>query len=115
MKHLTTKEEEENNEKLFLVSHPTKHLGMVNKGDTVHVSFSMFNDNSMTYHIQDIIPSCDCVSVEIESSVIAPGRKNNIRIQFVADSVGTTFSKYVDIFYVEKEKPERLIVYGYMR
>lgn len=112
---ITESQKEENNEKLSLASHPTKNLGMVNKGDTVHVSFQMINEDSVTYHIQDIIPSCDCVKVESESTVISPDGRNNIGIRFATDTIGTTFSKYIEIFYEETEKPERLTVYGYMR
>lgn len=105
----------DNGNKISLVNKPVRNIGLINKGDSVKVSFCMFNRDSVTYHIQDIIPSCDCVAVETESSVLVPGGRNDIRFKFATDSVGSTFSKHIDIFYEEKEKPERLIVYGYMR
>lgn len=106
---------ESSSNKISLVNKPVRNIGLINRGDTINLSFSMFNKDSLTFHIQDVIPSCDCLRVESERFVLDPGEGINIKIQFVTDSVGTTFSKFVDIFYEEKEKPERLTVYGYLR
>lgn len=114
-KIMTDNKIEDSGDKVSLVNKPVRNIGLINKGDSVKVSFSMFNRDSVTYHIQDIIPSCDCVAVETESSVLVPGGRNDIRFKFATDFVGSTFSKHIDIFYEENETPERLTVYGYLR
>lgn len=98
-----------------LVTEPIKNLGMIGERDTVNVSFYMRNNDSIPYHIQGIIPSCNCITVENDSYILSPGTTNKIGIQFVADSIGSRMYKYIDIFYEEKEYPERLIVYGYLK
>lgn len=48
-----------------------------------------------------------------DDMIISPGDSTTITVSLSADSVSGQFSKYVDIFYEEKETPDRLIVYGY--
>lgn len=90
----------------------SQSLGVLSPGDTAKVSFSLPNADCFIPHILDIIPSCDCVlaSVITQSNFV-----ENINVTFVADSTKGSFIRHVDVFYQEKENPDRLTIYGYIK
>lgn len=81
-------------------------MRLINRGHSIRQSFLLINKDSGTSHLHNIIQSCDCVIVERDGYVITPEERNNIKVRFVADIIGQTFSKYVDIFYEENENPK---------
>lgn len=95
-----------------LCKNNTKPLGVIGINDTVTVSFEIDNQDSVAYSIQDMIPSCDCTVAMSSDSVILPGEKITISIEYLTDSIPGRFSRYVDVYFNEKEDPERLIIYG---
>lgn len=93
----------------------SRTLGVVHANDTVKTKFLLTNKDSIAYHIQDIIPSCDCISASARNDTILPNSNDPVEVKFVADTTGGRFCKYIDVFYNEKEKPDRLTVYGYIK
>ena len=92
---------------------PVQPVGVINKGDTVQKLFYINNFDTINYTLQAIVPSCDCISASADIANINVGGLKKITVSYVADSLPGYFNRYVDIFFNEKELPERLIVYGY--
>ncbi len=90
----------------------SKSLGILSPGDIATVSFSLSDANSPKPHILDIIPSCDCVSASVNTR---SNLGNDVIVTFVADSAKGSFIRHVDVFYHEKENPDRLTIYGYIK
>lgn len=90
----------------------SQSLGVLSAGDTAKVSFPLPNADCFMPHILDIIPSCDCVSASV---ITQSNFVNNINVTFVADSTKGSFIRHVDVFYQEKENPDRLTIYGYIK
>lgn len=89
-------------------------LGAVQGGDTASVTFPIRNDGETTLHVQSVIPSCDCTTAAAAATELQPRAASIVTVTYVADGEPGPFSRYVDIFYKEKENPDRLIVYGYI-
>jgi hypothetical protein len=88
-----------------------RNLGLVNTVDTLTIDFELNNTCPVNYTIQKIIPSCDCVSAFINTNVIPPG-KTLVTVKYVPDNKAGVFSRYVEIFLLEKDNPERLTIFG---
>lgn len=96
-----------------LCDKPVRALGVIRPGDAVTKSFYLLNRDTAAYTVQDIVPSCDCVEATTEALSGSEGHK--ISVTYTADSASGAFSRYVDVFFNEKETPERLTVYGYIK
>lgn len=94
---------------------PVQPVGVINKGDTVQKLFYINNFDTINYSLQAIIPSCDCVSASANRTDLDIENKIKVVIKFIGDSTPGYFNRHVDIFFNEKELPERLIVYGYAK
>lgn len=91
----------------------SKPLGVVHPGDTVATVFRIANSDTMTYTVQAIVPSCHCISADASCEIIRPGSELTVTLTFIADSIIGSFDRQVDIFYKERESPDRISVYGY--
>lgn len=76
--------------------------------------FTIENNSDKKYTIQALVPSCDCISIVSFPDTLNPNTCMNIEISVTGDSTIGYYNKYVDIFYNEREKPDRLILYGYI-
>ncbi|MDE6240555.1 MAG: DUF1573 domain-containing protein [Muribaculaceae bacterium] len=92
---------------------PVQPVGVINKGDIVQKLFYINNYDTVNYTLQAIIPSCDCVSASADRTNLDIENKIKVVIKFIGDSTPGYFNRHVNIFFNEKELPERLIVYGY--
>lgn len=92
----------------------SRSLGVVHPGDTVAAVFHIANSDMLTYTVQAIVPSCHCISADVSDEIINPGSKLDLTLTFVADSTPGSFDKTIDIFYEERESPDRISVYGYI-
>ena len=104
----------EDDSKDFFSTIDAKPLGIVTKNSAINVKFTVTNPDSITHHIQALIPSCECVTPIANTNSISPGEELTIEVDFEADSIPGRFSKYVDVFYHEKNYPDRLTIYGYI-
>lgn len=91
----------------------SRNLGVLRPGDKATKVFYVTGHDSTGCTLQDIVPSCDCV--EATTEVLPEMQSHRITVTFTADSVRGSFCRYVDVFFNEKETPERLTVYGYIK
>lgn len=98
-----------------LVQYPVRSLGVVARADTVRQRFKVVNKDSVTCHIQELVPSCHCTVASVSDTIVRPGEDADITVTYLPDSVSTTFLRYVDVFYKEKTNPERLVLYGFIK
>ena len=89
-------------------------LGAIYMGDSVVKKFEVHNGDADFITVQELVPSCDCVSTTINLDTIPHGKSGILTVSFVADSIVGPASRYVDIYFNEKENPERYIVHGYV-
>lgn len=111
MQYINADNENQKINEIFV--HPAKALGVVRNGQSLSKSFYLNTEDSAQYTLQAIVPSCDCVDATIEP-LNEPGILN-VNVNFSAYNEDEPFSRYVDIFFNEKDEPERLIVYGYIK
>ena len=91
----------------------SRTLGVVSQNDEVSTKFYIYNSDSIPYHIQNMIPSCDCVSATVNRLIIQPETEAMVNITFHSDTLSGSFNQYVDVFFQEREFPYRFIIYGF--
>lgn len=89
-------------------------LGAVTPGDTIERQFLMVNSADTTLTVQEIVPSCDCTSAIISTDSIPSGAEAIVTIKLIADSTAGAFSRYVDVFFNERNNPERFTLHGFI-
>lgn len=62
-----------------VVSETLRDLGSVSKGVTVETTFTIRNDGGAPLRLLEATPSCECLTVEIDSPV-APGEEGTVRV-----------------------------------
>lgn len=109
--HLTSNIEAEQPNGIII--RPAKALGVVLQEDSVTKTFYLNAGDSTEYTVESLVPSCDCVTTTVVSN--ADIGTINVSITYTAESEPGTFKRYVDVFFNEKDNPERLTVYGYVK
>lgn len=104
----------EEEESLTLCDSPSVSLGLLRQGTEYDNGYLLTNRGTRSLTVRDVIPSCDCVSAKIDMNEIHPGQTARIDVSFHSDTVRGSFLKYIDIFFNEEEKPQRLIFHGYI-
>lgn len=89
-------------------------LGAVTPGDTIERQFQIVNSADTTLTVQEIVPSCDCTSAIISNDSILSGAEAVVTVKLIADSTAGAFSRYVDVFFNERNNPERLTLHGFI-
>lgn len=92
---------------------PAKPLGIVHSGETATRSFYINVCDSVEYTVQAVVPSCDCVEATVGAA--SDGGVLKVDVTFTADSVPGALRRYVDVFFNEKDAPERLVIYGFVK
>ena len=95
-----------------LCANPTVNFGLANPGDTIIRQFELQNNGDMPLSIQGVTPSCHCVSAVLTQSTVPAGGRTLIEVAYVADSIPGRKNRYVDVYFNEKESPQRLALYG---
>lgn len=96
------------------VNTATKPLGAISIGDSIMTRFEVHNSGTEYITVQELMPSCDCISASINLDTIQPGKFGILSVKYIADSITGPTSRHVDVYFNEKEKPERYIVHGYV-
>lgn len=97
-----------------LCTHPAAALGVISPGDTVTKLFVLKNHSEQPLTIQSIEPSCSCTEATISTDTIRPGEDAIVTLTLTADSIEGALTRYVEIFYNEKNNPERLTLHGFI-
>ncbi|MDE6239318.1 MAG: DUF1573 domain-containing protein [Muribaculaceae bacterium] len=111
LQHMTADKDDQSCNEIYV--HPAKALGVVQNGQSVTKSFYLNSVDSAQYTLQAIVPSCECIDVTVEPQNELGILK--VDVTFSAYNEKGSFTRYVDIFFNEKDCPERLIVYGYIK
>lgn len=98
-----------------LIVEPSQSLGVLERGIPTTVEFAIINNTDETYTVQEIIPSCDCISASCTSPTLHPGESATLTLSFTTDSIAGPFKKYADLFFNEKNTPERATFFGYIK
>lgn len=89
-------------------------FGTIIGGDSTVIQFEIKSTYSEPLTIQELVPSCHCISATTDFNKIRPGQSGLLTVTYVADTIRGPISRYIDVYYNEKEQPERYIVYGYV-
>lgn len=92
----------------------TISVGAVHACDTIVKQFEVLNIDMPSLTVQGIVPSCDCVSASISADTIKRGNAALLTVTYVADSVPGPVRRHIDVFFNEKENPERYSLHGYV-
>lgn len=98
-----------------ICKNPVRGIGVVSRGDTITKRFRFNNDTKSDLTLQEITPSCHCISAKVDWKVLKRGEHADIEISYVADSVPQQFHRYADVWFKERPNPERLILHGFIR
>lgn len=98
-----------------LCSHSVQNLGVVKRGDTLSTIFRIVNHQDKLLSIQEISSSCHCVTAKTNVDVLKEGESADIEVQYIADSIPQQFYRYVDVWFKERNEPERLVIYGFIK
>ena len=94
---------------------PVRSIGVVGKGDTINKRFRFLNDTESDLTLQEITPSCHCVSAKVDWKVLKSGEYADIEISYIADTIPQQFYRYADVWFKERPNPERLVLYGFIK
>lgn len=92
----------------------SKPLGAIKAGASIVKQFEVHNGDTCLLTIQEVVPSCDCVSATINIDTIQPDQSGILTMKYVADSISGPISRYVDVYFNEKENPVRYFVHGFV-
>ncbi len=94
---------------------PVSSIGVVGKGDTINKRFRFNNDTKSDLTLQEITPSCHCVSAKVDWKVLKSGEYADIEISYVADTIPQQFHRYADVWFKERQNPQRLVLHGFIK
>lgn len=98
-----------------ICKNPVRGIGVVSKGDTINKRFRFLNDTESDLTLQEITPSCHCVSTKVDWKVLKSGEYADVEISYVADTISQQFYRYADIWFKERQNPERLVLHGFIK
>lgn len=98
-----------------LCPNPVKPIGVVYPGEKVHADFRFFNHDSVSYSIQEMVASCDCMCVTASVSAMAPSEGIKINTTFTADSTPGVLLRHIDVYFNEINDPIRLKIHGFIK
>lgn len=102
----------ENNESFY--SGNAIPFGVVESGGEVTKQFEISNSHDCLLTVKALVPSCECIEASITQEKIYQGNSAILSVQFNADTIVGPVKRYVDVFFNEKEKPERYTLYGFI-
>ncbi|MCM1378105.1 MAG: DUF1573 domain-containing protein [Prevotella sp.] len=93
-----------------------KSIGLAQVGDSVNVSFDMYNATAHDIVIDNVIPSCGCIKILSYNTIIKSNEEGVLNVEIIPtiDNKGE-YIQYIEVYYKGFEKPEILNVYGYVQ
>lgn len=110
-----------NNCSPLFIDYPSKNVGFIFPGDTIYTSFHITNRTDSTIIIQDILKSCNCVSVLSLNKVIYPQSSIRVEVALTYDpelegnKTPEFFRREVQIIYNENPNPLTININGYYK
>ena len=80
-----------------LCKNAVRSLGVVNRGDTITRLFRLNNNTDSDLTLQEVTPSCHCVSAKADWDVLKSGEYADVEIIYVADTIPQQFHRYADV------------------
>lgn len=98
-----------------VIPEPTIMHGGFHVNDTILQNYDIINSNDFSLTIDEIVPSCDCISITVSPKNLNPGESDVIQLQYiVSDSTPGLINNYADVFFYEIDQPTRLTLKGYI-
>ena len=95
-----------------LCENNSRTIGVVHNDATYRQKFLLKNENDSLLTIQDIIPSCDCLQISVSSDSIISGDEVLMTVHYTPHAASSgSFSQYLDVYFNERELPERLYIH----
>ena len=98
-----------------ICKNPVRGIGVVSRGDTINKRFRFLNDTESDLTLQEITPSCHCVSAKVDWKVLKSGEYADIEISYIADTIPQQFYCYADVWFKERQNPQRLVLHGFVK
>lgn len=114
-KKIITSDERFVNPPKTLCENNSRTIGVVYNGLTYRQKFILKNEIDSLLTVQDIIPSCECLHISVSSDSIISGDEVLITVRYTPQAAPSgSFSQYLDVYFNERELPERLYIHGYV-
>lgn len=94
---------------------PSIPLGVINVSDTIILDVKLQNKDTLSLHLEEIIPSCDCCSISLDNIVLHPGECNTMRIVVKPRIPSSIFHQTINLYFEEREEPEKVFLHGYVK
>lgn len=94
---------------------PSIPLGVMNVSDTIILDVKLKNRDTLSLHLEEIIPSCDCCSVSLNGIVLYPGGCNTMRIVVKPRIPASIFHQTINLYFEEREEPEKVFLHGFVK
>jgi hypothetical protein len=92
-----------------------RNIGVIHHSDTICARYELQNTSKRPLSIQEIIPSCDCMTLQTTQDTIPVGQRILITVTVKPNQDLGELYRYFDIFFNEKISPERCILYGFIK
>jgi hypothetical protein len=99
-------------DRLNLNNSKAHSFGAIQAGDTLAYTFDFANTDSITYHVQGIYTSCDCIKCDFLYDSIYAGEHKELVVHYTTGQNVGVFTQYVDVFFHEIDRPYRFLIYG---
>lgn len=113
--HIDSQDHKFPDETSSLCKNAVRSLGVVNRGDTITRLFRLNNNTDSDLTLQEVTPSCHCVSAKADWDVLKSGEHVDIEISYVADTISQQFYRYADVWFKERQNPQRLVLHGFIK
>lgn len=105
----------EETKQVSFCNNPAKALGIIRTGETASITYELYNNDSITVHIEDIVPSCGCIKASSSTDAIHPGEYALVNVEVTPTETSADYQQQIDIYYREFEHPESLTIYGFVK
>lgn len=92
----------------------SKNLGVLYSGDSVSITYTCINHDSVPICFEDIVTSCGCIMVKPFMQKVEIDDYSQIVLSFKVDSITGQFKQYADVYFENFDWPERVCFYGYV-
>lgn len=88
-------------------------VGCMSVGDTIQVSFVLKNTGGIPLYIEDVVPSCDCITAGFSREKVAIGDSTEIKLKYKAEGSSGYLFRTADVV-CNSDSPIELIITGFI-